>query len=885
MKVFLSPRAAQAATDNGIGRIVHAQEKYLPDYGVTFTDDPNTADVCAYHAGTANPNEKRIDCLMLHGLYWADITHQQFSRSNNVANQRIIDAARRAKIITVPSDWVAEPFRRDMRIEPEIVGHGIDVKEWNAGQPHGGYILWNKNRPTDVCDPSPAWRLAEKELKVISTFGPVGKLISSLRVCGQLPFERMKPLIEQAEIYLATAPETFGIGTLEAMISGVPVLGYDWCGTKDLVRHKETGYLVNPGDIQGLYEGALWLRQHRAEIGANAREFAKGFDWPLIMARYYALFQKAAIPDPVGVSVVISNYNYGNWVGDAIHSCEWQQLPPNEIIVVDDGSTDNSVEILREFEKKGKIKLIAQTNQGVANARNNGIAAARFPFIVSLDADDMIGPEYIQALRPALERDRGLGVAYCGVRFMDKNGHDTGFSAYKPFSWEIQAKNETPPPTCIPSGSMFRKEMWRRNGGYKQKYAPGEDTEFWTHGLSLGFTAEMVTPETMFWYRGHEGSASRTRKYVAIDDNKPWLFDKVYPMAAPAFYVPAVRSYLNPVVSIIIPVGPGHEKLVVDAIESVIGQTIREWELILIDDTDNHLNGELPELLKRYPFIKWCRTYGPKGAGAARNLGLRFAKGKFVLFLDADDWLRPDSLDLLLQVFVQTGHYVFSNHVEVRKDGKQLNREIMPYDREEYRSTQTMHAVTALVPTEWARAVGGFDPALIGWEEYDFYMKLAVKGYCGVLIRQNLLYYRVDTGERRKASFKNEKELLALFEKRYGGVEMASCCGGNGNAIIDAKRAIGLLPRETITVADLPNEVRLEFTGQWMGPVAFQANGRTYYGAKDDLHRFINAPREDVEKLVSTGKWKVVQPPAEARVRDVQPEPMPVQENPVIRRG
>ena len=95
----------------------------------------------------------------------------------------------------------------------------------------------------------------------------------------------------------------------------------------------------------------------------------------------------------------------------------------------------------------------------------------------------------------------------------------------------------------------------------------------------------MVTPETMFWYRGHEGSASRTHKYVPIDDNKPWLADKVYPMGAPSFYVPAVRSYLNPVVSVIIPVGPGHEELVVDAIESVIGQTIREWELILVDDT------------------------------------------------------------------------------------------------------------------------------------------------------------------------------------------------------------------------------------------------------------------------------------------------------------
>jgi glycosyltransferase involved in cell wall biosynthesis len=324
-----------------------------------------------------------------------------------------------------------------------------------------------------------------------------------------------------------------------------------------------------------LVEGAAWLKANRSEVGANAREFAKGFDWPAIMGHYYDIYERAAKPDPVGVSVVITNYNYSVWVGDAIVSCLRQSQPPDEIIVVDDGSTDNSIQVIKPFYEHKQITLIAQNNQGVAAARNIGIQAARNPFIVCLDADDMLGPDYIRTLSPALQRDRGMGVAYCGVKFINGNGHDTGFSTYKPFSWEIQSKREVPPPTCIPSGSMFRRSMWERNGGYKQKYAPGEDTEFWTHGLSLGFTAEMVTPECMFWYRGHEGSASRTKTYVPIDDNKPWLTDKIYPMAAPAFYVPNVRSYLNPVVSVIIPVGPGHEGLVSDAIESVIGQNVR----------------------------------------------------------------------------------------------------------------------------------------------------------------------------------------------------------------------------------------------------------------------------------------------------------------------
>ena len=522
----------------------------MPLMGIQFVADPSMADICIYHAGTASPEEKKIDVLMLHGLYWSDIPHASYNRSNDVANQRIMDAARRAKIITVPSNWVAEVFKRDMRVSPFVIGHGIDVAEWNVPAEPGDYVLWNKNRPTDVCDPTPAWKMAERGIKVVSTFGPAGKLLGSLSVTGQMPFEKMKPIIESAMIYLATTPETFGIGTLEAMICGVPVLGYDWCGTSDLVKHKETGWLVQPGDVEGLIQGYVWLKEHRTEIGANARAFAKGFDWPAIMEKYLWAFAEAEQPERQGVSVVITNYNYGKYVKDAIHSCLWQRIPVNEIIVVDDGSTDNSLSILEPLDQAKKIKLIIQENQGVAAARNNGISAARYPLITCLDADDMIGPEYVASLRPALERDRGLGVAYSGVKYIDKDSKDTGLNDNRVFSWEIQAKGGVPPSTCIPSGSMFRKSMWERCGGYRQKYAPGEDTEFWVRGLSLGFTAELVTEECHFWYRGHSGSASRTKVYVPIDDNKPWMRDKKYPAFAPSFYPPAVHSYLNPVVSV-----------------------------------------------------------------------------------------------------------------------------------------------------------------------------------------------------------------------------------------------------------------------------------------------------------------------------------------------
>jgi hypothetical protein len=214
-------------------------------------------------------------------------------------------------------------------------------------------------------------------------------------------------------------------------------------------------------------------------------------------------------------------------------------------------------------------------------------------------------------------------------------------------------------------------------------------------------------------------------------------------------------------------------------------------------------------------------------------------------------------MDLLLQAVTVTGLYAYPDFYIV--DGKEVTAKgSYPYDRARFQIDQVMHSVTALVPVEWARDVGGFDPDLPGWEEYDFFMKLAVKGYCGTCVRQPLFYYRLKTGTRRVISQGMQKKLNAGFARKFGGVEMAKCCGGGGEAILDAKRALGLIPREATNINELPNEVRLEFTGVWLGPVGFNVNGRTYYGAQDDLHRFINAPREDVDSLVATGKWRVL---------------------------
>ena len=889
MKVHLSMMEAQASSETGIGQVVLAQYKYLPKLGIELVGQADQADVVACHI--TKGNLARIDILHCHGLYFADITHLPYKTWNHNVNKDIAGAARESIAITVPANWVAEPFKRDMRIYPRVIGHGIDLAAWKPG-PSKSYILYNKNREGDVCQSRFAVNLARQGLRVVSTFMPKDESDPppTLTVTGTLPHSEMKKMIQNAGIYLATTLETFGIGTLEAIASGVPVLGFKWGGTEDIVTHKTNGYLVDPEDEEGLRAGAEYIFKHRTEMSQAALDRAKDFDWPNIMGQYADLYQQVALdrvresnPVSSGTSVIITNYNYSGWVAGAIQSCMKQNLPPVEIIVVDDHSTDNSRDVIQRIIADNKsgipIKVILHdSNQGVAAARNHGIEAAKTDFVTCLDADDQISPRFIEALLPALHADRGLGIAYGGLAFLDEGGRVGGRTDWPPeFSWETQSLAKAPPPSnAIPSACMFRKAMWARCGGIRQEYAPGEDAEFWTRGLSFGFTAARVTRDPIFWYRGHEGSASRTKKYTRIDDRMPWMRDREYPFAAPITKPVPVRSYLIPGVSVIIPVGPGHEENVLMAVESIVGQNFREWELIVVwdapwDGWDAPWSGDVGKLRTLYPFVRFYSTPSPaSGAGKARNIGLGEARAKAVFFLDADDYLLPDGLNHMIEAYdLESGDkYIYTDHVLIESGKEPKNEAAKEYNQSEWKM---QHSASVLMSTTHARELL-FDEELPSWEDWDFFIRAAINGFCGKRLPESLLYYHLNSGQRRMKMIKEDGSLtqaghdvMARFSSKYGdyyaGVkQMGGCCGGNGESIIKAKNIIqglqgGVMP-EQMKSNPPSNRVRMEYIGSNQGAIGFQINGRVYRGGDNPLDRYTDALPEDVEGLRMTGRWR-----------------------------
>jgi glycosyltransferase involved in cell wall biosynthesis len=216
------------------------------------------------------------------------------------------------------------------------------------------------------------------------------------------------------------------------------------------------------------------------------------------------------------VSVVIPCYNHGAYLPDSIGSVQAQSHPNVEIIVVNDGSTDEHTNAICDNYKKNGVHVISTTNQGLAAARNNGIEQASGRYIVALDADDRIGPNYLEQAVAAFNAHPQLGIVYSkawlfGAMDMQWN--------LPPFSMEQMMLDN-----IIFCSAVFKKEDWLLVGGYDVKMIYGwEDYDFWLGILSLGREVQQLS-DFHFFYRIASNSMVRSKqKWQKVE-----MFKRIY---------------------------------------------------------------------------------------------------------------------------------------------------------------------------------------------------------------------------------------------------------------------------------------------------------------------------------------------------------------------
>ena len=217
----------------------------------------------------------------------------------------------------------------------------------------------------------------------------------------------------------------------------------------------------------------------------------------------------------LNVSVIIPNYNYGRFLAAALESVLTQTYAAYEVIVVDDGSTDDSLAVLAGYADH--VSVLRQKNQGVGAARNAGVAAASGDLIAFLDADDYWLPRKLEVQVAHFAAQPHLGLVHCGVHYVDVAGHFQREDLNGRAGWVAEDLLQFRPAVVAPgSTSLIPRRVFQELGGFRseQELPAAEDWEF---SLRLACHYEIgFAREVLVHYRQH--GISRHRNIVAMEE-------------------------------------------------------------------------------------------------------------------------------------------------------------------------------------------------------------------------------------------------------------------------------------------------------------------------------------------------------------------------------
>jgi hypothetical protein len=206
------------------------------------------------------------------------------------------------------------------------------------------------------------------------------------------------------------------------------------------------------------------------------------------------------------VSVVMAVFNGARYLPETLASLGSQTFKDFEIVIVDDGSTDATPSILKEFaESDPRCRIITQPNKGQVAARNLGVEAAKAPLIAWLDADDIAEKERFARQVDFLRAHPRVAAVGSAITLIDENGVEAGVTFYPEGAAEVAASMTK---TCALAHSavMMRKAPFLGIGGYRQALLHAEDYDLWLRLLDHYDAHNLKEP--LLRYRQHGGSVS-----------------------------------------------------------------------------------------------------------------------------------------------------------------------------------------------------------------------------------------------------------------------------------------------------------------------------------------------------------------------------------------
>lgn len=217
------------------------------------------------------------------------------------------------------------------------------------------------------------------------------------------------------------------------------------------------------------------------------------------------------------ITAIVPLYNGARFIREALQSIFDQDLAPDEVIVVDDGSSDDGPEIVAEIAKQCPIRLLHKENGGQSSARNMGVDHAHGDLIAFLDQDDAWHPDHLTNLvKPFLETHSiELGWVYSSLDEINEAGEMVAHDILKPFK---SAHPKRDLASCLredmfvlPSASLISRDAFRRVGGFDERLSGYEDDDFFLRMFLAGFD-NVYLPTSLSKWRIYQGSSSYSQR-------------------------------------------------------------------------------------------------------------------------------------------------------------------------------------------------------------------------------------------------------------------------------------------------------------------------------------------------------------------------------------
>jgi len=201
--------------------------------------------------------------------------------------------------------------------------------------------------------------------------------------------------------------------------------------------------------------------------------------------------------DLIKITVYITNYNYGRFLKQAIESVLRQTETNFEIIIIDDGSSDNSKSIIRSYHNHPKIKIVLQQNKGLTVSNNLALKLARGQYIMRLDADDYLAANALEKLTLLLDKKPNIGMVFGDYYLVDEDGNIFKHFQRHDFKKDVKLLDQPAHGAC----TMFRVNCLKQLGGYDESISRQDGYELWLRFIEKYEVANINVP--LFYYRQH----------------------------------------------------------------------------------------------------------------------------------------------------------------------------------------------------------------------------------------------------------------------------------------------------------------------------------------------------------------------------------------------